>query len=578
MYFFTRLQKAFTRPFVIACFFLASTAKTYSLPTELGLYDGIYTCKWQKVGDMYELVSLIHKRNKKNKTSDFDKIRYQYGKLLNSWISSGYGFVNMIPYLATKEDKVEWKRQALLWYGANPTYVTKELIKKHGDAFFFDLILAKNRYINRGEETSPICLAFPGLFEEVKQLGGTGAHLLGKIYQNYDYEIIKQKVADAEEQSDRIKQNTQLVREILTPQNATRIVFSFAITLAISAAFYHLFGYIRDIALDSFRFPDIISETTYPTSWQKYFGWIVRIFFRIEKKKITRKQELIVSTEVKEKIVNYIQATEKDIRYNMGLPKEKRWTKGKGAAGIILYGSPGVGKTMIANIIAKELSAFIAIVHGASISKAKPTEKVAALDILDQTARAYYAYSGKPTIIVIDEFDLMALNRFAENAKENDSLVVSKLLAIFPTVHAPHLITLATTNLDLSNSDDRKKIDRAILNRFINIWYVGYPDMKSWMKGFMHYLKKRAKEEKMEIDVTLYDYEGEAMYEEIRKKYKTLREVEAWTIEAIKELLRKKKRRIEMDDIKELWMQEKEHEVIEKAQRMKDRKKDEEQA
>lgn len=145
--------------------------------------------------------------------------------------------------------------------------------------------------------------------------------------------------------------------------------------------------------------------------------------------------------------------------------------------GILLYGPPGSGKTLLARALAKELGcSFINVKADMVFSKwVGETEKNAA-------AVFSLARSIQPTIIFVDEIDSILSAR-----NDSDSAVVSHAKAIFMTewdglekLTGAQIIVIGATNR-------RNSIDSAILRRLPLQVEIGLPD-KETRRKILHIL------------------------------------------------------------------------------------------
>jgi len=120
--------------------------------------------------------------------------------------------------------------------------------------------------------------------------------------------------------------------------------------------------------------------------------------------------------------------------------------------GILLYGTPGTGKTLIARVIATETNAYFVHVNGPEIMHKFYGESEARLrDIFEEARR------NAPSIIFLDEIDAIAPKR-AEVLGDVEKRVVAQLLALMDgLIHRGEVIVIGATNmLDLVDSALRR--------------------------------------------------------------------------------------------------------------------------
>jgi len=142
--------------------------------------------------------------------------------------------------------------------------------------------------------------------------------------------------------------------------------------------------------------------------------------------------------------------------------------------GILLYGPPGCGKTLIAKALASESRANLIMVRGPEILSKWVGESEKALREIFRKAKA-----SSPSIILFDEMDAIAKNR-GEEEKYSES-ILSQLITSIDSLYKQEMVfVLGTTNRpDL--------IDPSLLRpgRFDLPLYIPPPDTKQRQKILM---------------------------------------------------------------------------------------------
>jgi transitional endoplasmic reticulum ATPase len=134
--------------------------------------------------------------------------------------------------------------------------------------------------------------------------------------------------------------------------------------------------------------------------------------------------------------------------------------------GILMYGPPGCGKTLIARAVANETGAFFFLINGPEIMSKLAGESEANLRKAFEEAE-----KNAPAIIFIDEIDSIAPKREKANG-EVERRIVSQLLTLMDGLKArSHVIVIAATNRP-------NTIDAALrrFGRFDREIDIGIPD------------------------------------------------------------------------------------------------------
>ncbi|MBR4562460.1 MAG: AAA family ATPase [Bacteroidales bacterium] len=152
--------------------------------------------------------------------------------------------------------------------------------------------------------------------------------------------------------------------------------------------------------------------------------------------------------------------------------------------GVLLYGPPGCGKSLVLKSFAEELGFNYTIIHGPEMGH------IYQEGVLDNLQRLFDAAEIKaPFVICIDELEFVAPNPNAEG-EENVTPQISALYGMMNECSKKDILVVATTNRpDL--------IDQSIMRVgcFDRVFFVPQPDFEARKDIFMEHLKERPCEE-----------------------------------------------------------------------------------
>lgn len=157
--------------------------------------------------------------------------------------------------------------------------------------------------------------------------------------------------------------------------------------------------------------------------------------------------------------------------------------------GILMYGPPGSGKTLIARAVANETGAFFFLINGPEIMSKLAGESESNLRKAFEEAE-----KNAPSIIFIDEIDSIAPKR-EKTQGEVERRIVSQLLTLMDGIKSrSHVVVIAATNRPNS-------IDPALrrFGRFDRELDIGVPDEN----GRLEIIRIHTKNMKLDPDVDL---------------------------------------------------------------------------
>ena len=153
--------------------------------------------------------------------------------------------------------------------------------------------------------------------------------------------------------------------------------------------------------------------------------------------------------------------------------------------GILLYGPPGCGKTVLAAATANELDGYFINVDGSSMMSKWLGEAEKNVSRLFKMARSYAEREGKPVILFIDELDSLLGQRTNEIGGEvrSRNQFLTEIDGINGKGKDIRLYVIGATNKPWS-------LDHPFLRRFQKRIYVSLPTLEAREKLFVLYTNK----------------------------------------------------------------------------------------
>ena len=153
--------------------------------------------------------------------------------------------------------------------------------------------------------------------------------------------------------------------------------------------------------------------------------------------------------------------------------------------GILLYGPPGCGKTILAAATANELDGYFINVDGSSMMSKWLGEAEKNVSKLFKMARGYAEREGKPVILFIDELDSLLGERTNEIGGEvrSRNQFLTEIDGINGKGKDMQLYVIGATNKPWS-------LDHPFLRRFQKRIYVSLPTLEARDKMFELYTNK----------------------------------------------------------------------------------------
>mmetsp|Transcript_11456 Transcript_11456/g.34415 ORF Transcript_11456/g.34415 Transcript_11456/m.34415 type:complete len:837 (-) Transcript_11456:617-3127(-) len=166
--------------------------------------------------------------------------------------------------------------------------------------------------------------------------------------------------------------------------------------------------------------------------------------------------------------------------------------------GILLYGPPGSGKTLIARAVANETGAFFFLINGPEIMSKLAGESESNLRKAFEEAE-----KNSPAIIFIDEIDSIAPKR-EKTQGEVERRIVSQLLTLMDGLKArSHVVVMGATNRPNS-------IDAALrrFGRFDREIDIGVPDETGRLEVLRIHTKNMKLDENVDLELIAKDTHG----------------------------------------------------------------------
>ncbi|RLG08641.1 MAG: AAA family ATPase [Thaumarchaeota archaeon] len=152
--------------------------------------------------------------------------------------------------------------------------------------------------------------------------------------------------------------------------------------------------------------------------------------------------------------------------------------------GILLFGPPGCGKTMLAAAVANEIDAVFMHVDASVIMSKWLGESEKNISNIFKSAREYES-QGKAVIIFMDEIDSLTATRLNEvggEARARNQLI-KEMDGLFDKGKNTRIYILAATNKPWL-------LDKPFIRRFQKRIFIGLPDYEERLKMFEYYARK----------------------------------------------------------------------------------------
>ncbi len=175
----------------------------------------------------------------------------------------------------------------------------------------------------------------------------------------------------------------------------------------------------------------------------------------------------------------------KEVLFALQNPEKAKQYRLPAINGVLLYGPPGCGKSLVLESFAEELGFNYSIIKGVEMGH------IYQEGVLDNLQRVFDAAEIKaPFVLCFDELEFIAPNPNADGEESNITPQISALFGMMNECSKKGILVVATTNRpDL--------IDQAIMRVgcFDRVFFVPQPDFEARKDIFMDHLKDRPCEE-----------------------------------------------------------------------------------
>ena len=175
----------------------------------------------------------------------------------------------------------------------------------------------------------------------------------------------------------------------------------------------------------------------------------------------------------------------KEVLFALQNPEKAKLYKLPAINGVLLYGPPGCGKSLVLESFAEELGFNYSIIKGVEMGHIYQD------GVLDNLQRVFDAAEIKaPFVLCFDEIEFIAPNPNGEGEDSNITQQISALFGMMNNCSKKGILVVATTNRpDL--------IDQAIMRVgcFDRVFFVPQPDFEARKDIFIDHLKERPCEE-----------------------------------------------------------------------------------